>query len=335
MFAAYSIANRLIGDFFNKTIPSIYIQWFGYAPVIGAALTLRNNALVFNEAMEDILKVAAELNGSMEGEMLDTSDLDRKICFVKKEIESISNEVATARTHIHYTFHDDALSLRKTLARYPQFNDIGVFQLEKIYATIEAISKGGDVKMFRLLGIMNQHGWGVDQSYNKAANYFKAALENSDTQVICYIQQARLEGWWPTKQPRAERGFEVLRRAMKRGDERAFVILGLIFYHGTGVEKDEKRALEYFSNPAIKHSSVALYYLVLLLLDKYSYKALTKEQIDELQEQFALLQKNIEFMKSEYNLIKNYASLVTKFIFIMFILGVIGFLLLLFIHKSE
>lgn len=92
-----------------------------------------------------------------------------------------------------------------------------------------------------ILGECFYRGFGVDQSYSKAFEYFQESQEHPHSKVM--LSNMYLFGYLVTQDPALAQSLAL--QALEQGDISANVPLAEQFYQGIGVEKDLNKALQY------------------------------------------------------------------------------------------
>jgi len=124
------------------------------------------------------------------------------------------------------------------------------------------------------MGLMCENGYGVDQDYNEAKEWYLRATENYDAgeeyiaSGMYHIGRLYYEGYLSSGKPDYENALDWFDRARDNGSSIATRNLGDMYLNGQGVEKDIELAATYYSEAAEKGDPEANKYMG----DYYSYK---------------------------------------------------------------
>jgi TPR repeat protein len=106
------------------------------------------------------------------------------------------------------------------------------------------------------LGDNNRTGIGVEQSYEKAIEYYTLAIQQGDPNAMFGLALMYYQGQGVTKS--IEKAIELFTQAANQGHVRAQFILGLMCIKGEGVDKSIKLAREWWIKAALQDHETAL-----------------------------------------------------------------------------
>jgi TPR repeat protein len=126
------------------------------------------------------------------------------------------------------------------------------------YLKVEA--SNGHTNVMQQLGQKFLFGQGIDQNFQESFNYFKLGYLHNDTLCTYYLGEHYLNGWGV--EPNYSEAMILFNRAVvqqydpnankdknnKQYVAKALNSIGYIYYHGLGVEKNIKRAYDYFKS---------------------------------------------------------------------------------------
>ena len=108
---------------------------------------------------------------------------------------------------------------------------------------LEMAERGDATAMFNL-GVMYQNGYGVEQSYEKAFEYYEQSIEHGDGNGLGNLGFLYHRGLG-VEQSYAN-AVEYYKRGAHLGDVRVMSDLGWMYYNGDGIEQCYETASEYF-----------------------------------------------------------------------------------------
>lgn len=126
------------------------------------------------------------------------------------------------------------------------------------YLKVEA--SNGHTNVMQQLGQKFLFGQGIDQNFEESFNYFKLGYLHNDTLCTYYLGEHYLNGWGV--EPNYTEAMILFNKAVahqydhnankdknnKQYVAKALNSIGYIYYHGLGVEKNVKRAYDYFKS---------------------------------------------------------------------------------------
>jgi TPR repeat protein len=106
---------------------------------------------------------------------------------------------------------------------------------------------------------MYKHGQGVEQSNERAAEYYEQAahLGHANGQKSLGVLYYNGNGVEQSN----ERAVAFFTLSAQQGDDTAMSNLGLLYYHGLGVDKDMAKAREYFAKAAAQGNAASINHL--------------------------------------------------------------------------
>ena len=102
-------------------------------------------------------------------------------------------------------------------------------------------------------------GKGVDQSYEKAIEYYTLAIQQNDSNAMFDLANMYHRGQGVTKS--FEQAIELYTQAVKQGHATAQFNLGVLYYNGNGVDQSYELAREWWIKAAVQDHETALQYL--------------------------------------------------------------------------
>lgn len=114
------------------------------------------------------------------------------------------------------------------------------------------------------LGLMYEEGLGVEQSFEKAVQYYLASYNAGNTLAASKLGRLLIEGKGVEKN--VDDGLNLLKTAGRAGDKEALYTLGQIYSESENVEKDYVIAGGYYKLAALQGYAPAQYQLALLYL---------------------------------------------------------------------
>ena len=129
---------------------------------------------------------------------------------------------------------------------------------------LKAAEQGNASAQFSL-GSLYQYGEGVEQSFDKAAEYYRLAADQGDADAWHNLGLLYLRGEGVEKS--AEQAAECFRLAAEQGVPEAQYNLAVMHQSGEGVEKSDEKALEYYLMAADNGHSGAQYNLAVMYQD--------------------------------------------------------------------
>lgn len=146
------------------------------------------------------------------------------------------------------------------------------------YLKVEA--SNGHTNVMQQLGQKFLFGQGIGQNFHESFNYFKLGHTHNDTLCTYYLGEHYLNGWGV--EPNYTEARILFERAVaqqydpnankdknnKQYVAKALNSIGYIYYHGMGVEKNVKRAYDYFKSKFSFLSILKLYNFLLYLIFK-------------------------------------------------------------------
>lgn len=161
---------------------------------------------------------------------------------------------ATNKSLIRIT---DAAGAGNALAQYI----IGTLNLENrlvcsseaaAYKWFSAASEQGIGRACYWLGVMNLNGIGTTKNEAKAICYFSKAIEENITDARVDLADLLLE------KGEVEKSLQLIKLAAESGDDNAMFRLGDCYHKGTGVAKDNEKAMHWYKAAARNGSVGAL-----------------------------------------------------------------------------
>jgi len=137
------------------------------------------------------------------------------------------------------------------------------------YLKVEA--NNGHNNVIQQLGQKFLFGQGIDQNFRESFNYFNMGYMNNDTLCTYYLGEHYLNGWGI--EPNYTEAMRLFNRAVaqqfdpisskdknnKQYVAKALNSIGYIYYYGLGVEKNIKRAYDYFKSNILNYYIIQFY----------------------------------------------------------------------------
>ena len=144
---------------------------------------------------------------------------------------------------------------------------VKAFEQKKYEQALEEFSylaeEGNNVAAYHL-GLMYEEGLGVEQSAEKAAEYYLKAYNNGNTAAASKLGRFLIDGTGVEKN--VEDGFNLLKTAGRSGNKEALYTLGELYNKSENVERDYTIASGYYKLAAVQGYAPAQYQLALLYL---------------------------------------------------------------------
>jgi tetratricopeptide (TPR) repeat protein len=109
------------------------------------------------------------------------------------------------------------------------------------------------------LGNKYKNGTGVEQSYEKAIEYYTLAIQQGDPNAMAGLADMYHQGKSVTKS--IEKAIEFYTQAVKQGHASAQFNFGVLYYNGNGVDQSYELAREWWIKAAVQDDETALQYL--------------------------------------------------------------------------
>jgi len=109
------------------------------------------------------------------------------------------------------------------------------------------------------LGNFYNYGSGIEQSYEKAIEYYTLAIQNGDPNAMYSLAGMYHHGKGVTKS--MEKAIDLFTQAANQGHASAQFNLGVLYYNGNGVDQSYELAREWWIKAAVQDHETALQYL--------------------------------------------------------------------------
>jgi TPR repeat protein len=164
--------------------------------------------------------------------------------------------------------------------------------LEKVYQEIKD-EKNGSV--WYILGYMYHSGYGVEQNYSKALEYYLLSAEQNNAFAQLYLGLMYNNGIGVEQN--YSKALEYYHLSAKQNNSDAQNYIGDMYYYGYGVEQNYSKALEYFLLSAEQNNLMAQ-----MMLGKFSNEIIAlkrdfNSKINNLEEKIGELEAEIIELK--------------------------------------
>ena len=122
------------------------------------------------------------------------------------------------------------------------------FYRKAVELDIEGMAEGGDQYAQACLGVMYQHGWGVDKNEATAVEWYRKAAEQGYATAQRNLGEMYQYGSGVDKNEST--AVEWYRKAAKQGYATAQRNLGYMYQYGLGVDRNYSSAVEWYRNAA-------------------------------------------------------------------------------------
>ena len=128
----------------------------------------------------------------------------------------------------------------------------------------------GNVLALNNIGFMYENGYGVDQSYKKALEYYRLAAEQGYDMAQYSLGTMYLNGYGVRQS--YEKALEYYHLAADQGNDMALNNIGFMYENGYGVDQSYEKALEYYRLAAEQGNDNAQFNLGTMYLNGYGVR---------------------------------------------------------------
>jgi TPR repeat protein len=163
--------------------------------------------------------------------------------------------------------------------------------MKEVFAVFQTGVEHGDATSMYNLGQLYENGFGVEQDYAKAREWYEKAAAKDNTSAMFDL------GWFYDSGEVVEQDYAKARewyeKAANKGDASAMGNLGGLYYTGHGVAQDYAKAREWFEKAANKGDATGTAYLETLRIRKAAKAGRYAEAL-QLQEALAAKREAVE-----------------------------------------
>ena len=149
----------------------------------------------------------------------------------------------------------------------------------------QRIGDSGSAAELRNLGWLYQHGKGVSQNYEKAAELYQKPAEAGDAAAEANLAHLYIHGLGVPQDYR--RAFDLAQRSAAQGDPVGETNLGDMYHHGWGVKQDCNKAVTLYTKAADQGYADAMAYLSAIYLNGECVPRNAKKAAELIQKAFA------------------------------------------------
>ena len=152
--------------------------------------------------------------------------------------------------------------------------------IELYWSQISEKKDEENLKIIKELAKMYYYGTtGAEQNFNISFSLFSKAIELNDTESLFFIGEHYLNGWGTVQNyTKAYEYFKKSTSINSTDNTKSWNSLGYLYYYGLGVEKDIKKAFDYFTLGVSHKDNSAIYDLAYLYLEQQKNNTDSKEK---------------------------------------------------------
>ena len=183
--------------------------------------------------------------------------------------KDIMKELSELNSKIFYEYHKiDKFEYIGT--KFDEDNIKDEKQIIELYwSQITDKKESTNLKIIKELAKMYYYGSaGVEKNYHTSLDLFLKAEQLNDTESLFYIGEHYLNGWGAEQN--YTKAYEYFKKSISYNTSetaKSWNSLGYLYYYGLGVKKDVKKAFDYFSIGASYNDKSAIYDMAYLLIE--------------------------------------------------------------------